>query len=561
MRTTKRPGPSWLGCALIALFVACVASPGIAEEAKLFEERIDVSLVEIDVQVVDKRGRPVTDLTIDDFEIFENKNRMTISQFDAIIDEPSDHSARKPPSPEEHQEAVPIDRAPREDRRLRLVIFVDNFNLRALDRKRVLKSVRTYLRSNLRTDDLAMVVSFDRSLNVLQPFTNQAVRINEVLMQLEGIRAEGSRNDRDRRRLLDRIDKSDNGEASLSAIYPYADSVLHDVDLTLDALRETVSFLEGLPGRKVVLYISSGIPLIAAGDLFSAIEQKYYGISAMSGLMSFDSSRRFEELTKMANASDITFYPIDAGGLRANRSGSAEEEGLDEERVAHALDSNYQANLQDTLYHMADATGGLAIVNRNEFLPALEEIEATVRSYYSLAYLPGHHGDGRFYELKVKVKRRGVRVRHRAGYRDKSTARRMSERALSALRHQTTQNDLDIELRMGAVTPQPDGQFIVPTEVRIPLQRLILVPTEAHHVARIRLYFAAMDEGGEISEVKEIPLRMKIPSTSLEAAKGEYWVYKHQLLMGSGVHRVVLGVYDEFGTVSSFITQGLKVGG
>src|SRR5215813_6013295 len=50
--------------------------------------RISVTLVQIDAVVTDSKGKPVTDLTKDDFEIYEDGRRQPITNFSYINTQP-----------------------------------------------------------------------------------------------------------------------------------------------------------------------------------------------------------------------------------------------------------------------------------------------------------------------------------------------------------------------------------------------------------------------------------------------------------------------------------------
>ena len=64
---------------------------------------------------------------------------------------------------------------------------------------------------------------------------------------------------------------------------------------------------------------------------------------------------------------------------------------------------------------MASATGGISVVNTNEFKTGLDKILAH-SSYYLLAYTPVDKFDNKFRKLEVKVKRSGARVYTHRGY-------------------------------------------------------------------------------------------------------------------------------------------------
>ena len=71
----------------------------------------------------------------------------------------------------------------------------------------------------------------------------------------------------------------------------------------------------------------------------------------------------------------------------------------------------------DTLRTLADNTDGRAIVNRNDLAAGMKQIVRDTSAYYLLGYNSTHTAtDGKFHEIKVRVKRPGIQVRARKGY-------------------------------------------------------------------------------------------------------------------------------------------------
>lgn len=531
-----------------------------------FGETIQVNVVNVLVHVTDKQGRPITDLTVDDFEIRENRRPVEITNFRAVNDgrrrevpgtaEAVEVDPDAPPAP-----FVPSDQLPPvpEEDRLRLVILVDNFNIRPLERKRNVSRLQHFIFTLLGPDDQVMVATFDRSLHIRHPFTTDRRLIATALDDLHNYQGEGGRYDAERRRMVEELQETEDPELALNFLLPYADQVFHDLNTSIDGIEDMIRDLGGLPGRKAILYLSSGLPMVAAGDLFQAVDYQFPSSSAQRQMFSYDASRRFDHLGDLANANDVVFYTVDVGGLRPNQSGTAEHSGLDEARISLNIENDRQANLQQPLHFMAQVTGGRAIINQNEIVPALEHVASDFHSYYSLGFEPSHFGDGQYYKIKVKVNRRGVKVRHRKGYRDKSPSVRMEEGTFASLLHGFEENPLAVDVVFGHGEKRQNDQFVVPLQVRIPVANIVLLPKGNSSVARLRLYIAVMDSEGRLSPVKERPLGIRIANDQVEAARGEYWLYPHQLLMRAGPQRVAVGVRDELGGDTSFFIRTLTV--
>src|SRR5262249_21710717 len=71
----------------------------------------------------------------------------------------------------------------------------------------------------------------------------------------------------------------------------------------------------------------------------------------------------------------------------------------------------------DSLFMMANETGGQRIVNRNDPIPMLAKVVEDASAYYLVGYSPTRDfANGKFHKIQVRVNRRGARVESRRGY-------------------------------------------------------------------------------------------------------------------------------------------------
>jgi VWFA-related protein len=547
--------------------------PSEGAQQEQFADIVNVSVVNVDVYVTDKKGQPVTGLTEDDFQVLENGRPVEITNFYA-------EKSGKPttPLPGETAEAAPAPGVPGaplappgaaevarkpDDQRLRLIVYIDNFNLRPFNRNRVMRELRAFIGSKLSKDDLLMLVTFDRELHIRRTFTSDPGLIAAAMLDLEKISAQGVHADSDRRDILQKIEESRSVNEAENYARTYAQSTYNDLAFSVDGLKKIVDSLAGMPGRKAVLYVSDGLPMIAGQDVFYAVQNKYSEqTTSLTQTLEFDVSRRLTELTAQANANRITFYTIDAAGLRIYDSNTAENQGSAKSPgFTQLVDSVRFSNLQSTIQMMAEKTGGVAIINTNVVTPQLDRIANDFNTYYSLGYQPPHYGDGRYYKIEVKVKnRKDLRVRHREGYRDKTTDSRMSDGTLAALNFPFEENPLGVSVEFGQPRPREDGYFLVPVLVRIPIGKLVLVPREKSDDARVRLFIAALDSEGGTSDVQQTPVPISVAKADVATAVNKHFVYEVTLLMRRGDQRVAVGVRDDVAAQASFVSRGLKVG-
>lgn len=564
--------------AAVAALVALLSCPvraaaqdeTVSEEATgIFAERVEVNVVTVDVVVSDRDGRPVRGLTRGDFEVYEDGRPMEVTNFSAI-DRGEGRRAAPAPEPEPPRVAespgLPAERAPPpkrpEDQILRLVVFVDNVNIRGVHRKRVFQDLRSFLIERLSPEDRVMLVSYERSIKVKHGFTNDFRIVAEGLFELERLSTNSTQAEEERRLLIDRMEEARSADQMLLWMENHARSVQNDLLSTLKSLQEMVDSLAGLPGRKALLYVSDGLPMTPGEEFFVAAQASYPQQSFVIQSRSFDASSRFRQLAARANSNRVSFYTLDAAGIRVSSAVDVERKsGGAVAGFYTTLDAATVSNLHNSLKFMAEATGGKAIVNTNNFRPGLDQLAEDFEIFYSLGYRAPHSGDGRYHTIEVKVKRDGVRVQHREGYRDKPAPTRMADATLSTLRWGLEENAMGVRLEFLAQEPGgSSGEAVVPMVVRIPLSAVVLVPRGDAYEGLVHLYVAVVDSSSRVAEPRQIPVPIRVPADELERAREHSWSFKVPLRMRTGSQRVAVGVRDEIGATESFVVGVVTVG-
>ena len=549
---------------LVVLFLSSLPVPAQTQPAPKkdegYFEAVNVTVVNVDVYVTDKSGNRVPGLGPADFELFEDGRPVQISNFYVVengkpVAEPAESPApQATPSPVAAA-AAPLARP--EEQQLSLVIYIDNFNLKPFDRNRVFRELRQFLTQNVKQGDRVMLVTYDRERHVRVPFTTDLSAVAAATFDLEKISAQGVHQESDRRELLDDIDRANNVNDVYSQVRTYAESQYNDLSFTTSALRDFVTSLAGLPGRKALLYVSDGLQIRAGEDLYYALQEKFKEQVSLLEAQTYDLSRTFQELAAEANANRVTFYTIDAAGLRVSSAASAETNSPRSPQV----DQVYVSNLQSPLQMMAEQTGGLAVLNANNVLPALQKIAVDFDTYYSLGYTPSHAGDGRYHKIEVKLKRKGLHARYRDGYRDKTAQSRTADLTMSSLTFGFEQNPLDVALEFGRPERRDDGNYLVPLVVKIPLGKVSLLPKEGGERAQLHVYVAVMDDKGATTPVQDNPVGVDIPTAKVQQAQQQYYSYEMKLLMAPGNQTVAVAVRDDVGAAVSIVRRAVAGGG
>ena len=115
----------------------------------------------------------------------------------------------------------------------------------------------------------------------------------------------------------------------------------------------------------------------------------------------------------VANANNVTFYPVDSRGLAAFDRDISENPVL-----GPAAEIRLVRSRVESLRTLADNTDGLAVVDTNDLDKGFQRIVDDMTSYYLLGYYSTNTAlDGKVRKIKVRVKRDGVDVRARRSYR------------------------------------------------------------------------------------------------------------------------------------------------
>src|SRR5438105_4313794 len=121
--------------------------------------RVGTAAVQMDVLVIDKNGRRITDLTAADFEIADEGKTQTIDYFTAIEDsrKKTEASASRGPLSQQNTEASSPLTNPYLGRHI--VILFDDLSLSADNSLRARQAISDYVNTKLTSMDMSAIVS------------------------------------------------------------------------------------------------------------------------------------------------------------------------------------------------------------------------------------------------------------------------------------------------------------------------------------------------------------------------------------------------------------------
>ena len=318
--------------------------------------RTGTNLVRVDVSVMDKDGKPVRSLSADDFEVRENGDVQDITSFKLVeaTGQPTDDLSL-PIRSVDHAAAE----AARDDVRV-FLIFWDEYHIEQFG-----SAVRA-------REQLTRFV-----LDAFGP--TDLVALMDQLTPISALRFT-----RDRRVLADQVHLL----RGRRGVYVPARSAVEEGHLrhaqdverirsqvTTTALKSAIMHLGTLrQGRKAVVFVSESL-----------------------GRLGQDGVRVVSDLIRTANDNNTAIYTVDPRGLQAGPGA-------------------FSGGMSSLLSALADSTGAEPIVS-NDMTSALRKVVAHSSAFYLLGYSPKDGQlDGKFREIKVKVKQNGVQVRARNGY-------------------------------------------------------------------------------------------------------------------------------------------------
>lgn len=371
--------------------------------------RSGAHLVQVNVVVHDKHG-PVADLTKEDFRLVENGKPQDISFFS--VD--SSKSFAASPKPERLpfntftnaltvHENVPTNVT---------VVLIDLLNSSVGDQMRARVGLLKFLGQIQPQDRLAIFAMTQHGLALLHDYTSDSAalleRVRTSKPQVSTTYETSLANSR-----LEQ-DLHAMGLDGLSDAEQVAADFENDnrIQASLSALLAVADHLAGVPGRKSLVWLSSGFPL-AVGL------RDDQGPGTLAGPRSpgrnwASYEKDADRLTRALNNAGIAVYPVDARGLF--NPAYTDTSSAATSRWNEMPNISAQNNATSTMFVMAERTGGRVGYGQNDIGAALRQALDDSSVTYTLGYYPAAPADDKWRDIKVSVNRPGVDVRARKGY-------------------------------------------------------------------------------------------------------------------------------------------------
>lgn len=450
-----------------------VPPPGVATQSArpgngIASFSTTTSQVIVNVTVTGRDGAPVTNLTKDDFLVYEDGKlqKLVACQFEQLGTKPlppleipastsfaqrQPEKAKTPPQPAaEEPEPVAGQLSKYQDRRL-IVILFDFSSMQPAEQLRSREAALKFLSTQMTASDMVSIMTFGSDLQTVQDFTADRDLLMSVIRRFHV--GESSE--------LAAVAGTGPDAQDQSGMFTPDDTEFNifNTDRKLAALQEAARKLADYPEKKALVYIASGVPKTGV-----------------------DNQSQLEATVNAAVRSNVAFYPVDARGLVAQApGGDATQAGAAGNNLYSGAGQRSQRDSfedsQETLYTLAEDTGGKALLDSNDLTEGLRQVQQQINSYYLLAYEASNPAqDGKYRTIQVKLAPRLESLRakldYRKGYFGPTTFARMKEtdketQLQMALNSGNPVTDLPIALELDYFRLAKDKYF-VPITVRIP---------------------------------------------------------------------------------------------
>jgi len=448
--------------------------------------RTTTRLVEVDVVVTDKQGKPVAGLTQADFTVLQDGKPQQIRVFDphtannhAAAPSAVANAPKLPPNTySNHPNDATADSW--------TIVLFDLLNTPTSDqeyaRKQLIDMLRTIPKGQpvalyMLTSKLQMVQAFSddpdkliKSAESLKPnrshvLTTEAERqhtvgqINYQAQELTESAPSSPDNQIMQQMTQGRLQQQQDLEA-----FQIADRA----KFTLSAMETLSRAMSGYPGRKNLIWLSAAFPVQLLADP-KQTDQPWRNSSNYQNVLASASS--------LLAKSRIAVYPVDVRGLLGRGidiSNSAAESNAwtygpnsnDSGQLAQGQTAAF-ADERSTMRQVADQTGGEAFTGTNNLKRAIERSMEDGATYYTLAYTPDKvDPQSAFHRIQVKVNHPDVKLAYRRGYYSSPTKAGSLQTGVAALR--------------GALQPG------MPPSTMLFMTATVLPPDESHKDVRIQ---------------------------------------------------------------------------
>jgi VWFA-related protein len=544
--------------------VAAPQEPSAQAQPKPFAA--GAAAVVVDAVVRDRKGKPVTDLRKEDFELFEDGVRQDIGDV-TVMGMPAGSGSRDPAAVGPNRATSQLGTAmkPNAASPSFLAIVFDRLSVEA--RGAAYRGALAYLET-LHENDFVAVYLADLSLTTIQPYTNDRAKLQTALRDV-ATRATSSFDSSATRNL--RVSESAGDARASVPVVASAEFVGRPVDgrlsnpgasvdmvtrnlwdvmardeqgyATSNALLAVTAALGALPGRKSVVFFAEGLAIPDAV------------------------LPHFRNVVMTANRANVSVYTIDAAGLRVHSKDAEtgrEVRGMGAAGLAQNADGSNGSSIgmmehnedvlrkdpRTSLTLLAQQTGGFLVENTNDLGRAFRQVDDDRRFYYLLTYTPRNGDfDGKWRSVTVSVPKQHFTIRARSGYlalRATGTVPLLSYEgpALAALERTPAPTDLPIRATALVFPEGSESRVAVLAATDGQALRFDRDSTSQTYRTDFSIVARILDSTGAVVRKSSQPYRLSGPATQIEQAQAGEVLFFRQPALSPGSYTLEVAVHD-----------------
>ena len=353
-----------------------------SQSARPLTFKVPVNVVLVNVAVTDDAGKPVKDLSVDDFKVYEDGKRQKIQSFELESSQPVVTTESVDPASSQPGVQTPRVEAPVESESIRtrlISCFIDDLTEHSPQYfSWVTSTLQKFVTEDMGPQD--QVGIFSASGGVRIPFTSNQELLQEQIGDLltRNLNLAHPHRTMPDTMAIEIVEGVRKGHVN-KLIQARAERQYHQVQgaihRLLATLRQHLRYLRHFKASKSLVLLSEG----------------FVPARAMRW--------RVDRMIDQALRSRVTLNAVDIKGL--------DMAVLSREKVFGHL----------PLEKLAEDTGGIFYHASNDLLAGLKQIRNAGSFYYVLSYAsPDQKAKGKYHKIRVEVDRPGLELRYRRGY-------------------------------------------------------------------------------------------------------------------------------------------------
>ncbi|MEW6206945.1 MAG: VWA domain-containing protein [Acidobacteriota bacterium] len=550
--------------------------------------RISTQLVQWDVVVTDKDGRVVEGLTRDDFELYEEGRKQVVSFFEFV----DAVKGRRQEDPKASDTARPADKgediAEADVKRI-IAFVVDDLTIRLEDLVNVRGMLTRFVNEQMTDNDLVAIVRAVGGKGLTQQLTSNKQLLHRAIASLTvtthplsstNPSPSADMSGRETRvigtptPLGDTEADIEDLESNLldNNVRDFANNVDDTVKvtralMTLGTASFIIESLKQLPGRKSLVLVSGGMPVLSTDTSTSGIDitsliNRLTDRATRAGVAvhTMDVRGLIADVARFTDTPGKSAIPTDLGTLNSSMSNvrPPSTRGPNEKLFGPSTVED-----QLGLRALASGTGGIAVLNKNDFSSGLDKIITASQGYYILAYTPTDANfDGKFRKIEVKLKRGGgYRLYARKGYIAKDDAPALSaptkrDQLLAIIRSPLAQRDVKVQAML-IYKAVPPKQGAIDINLLIDPRTLSFDEADGKHQTSFDVAGFVFDEFGEVRGGFNETINANLTPEEFSRVSRGGLTYSANTTLPSGAYQIRLAVRDNktgnAGTLSRYV--------